>query len=111
MRIRVVNVLLFTIFFNGFLFAGDSPFLRTPSLNSDGSKLAFSYQGDIWVVPSVGGKAERLTIHEAYDGKPFWSHDGSKIAFQSNRFGNYDIFSIPSEGGTPERLFKTKSTP
>ena len=103
MRIRVVNVLLFTIFFNGFLFAGDSPFLRTPSLNSDGSKLAFSYQGDIWVVPSVGGKAERLTIHEAYDGKPFWSHDGSKIAFQSNRFGNYDIFSIPSEGGTPER--------
>ncbi len=104
MRLFGAIVIIFTFLLHGDYFADDSPFVRTPSLNSDGSKLAFSYQGDIWVVPATGGRAERLTIHEAYDGKPFWSHDGSRIAFQSNRFGNYDIFSMPSEGGIPERL-------
>ena len=35
---------------------------------------------------------------------PVWSKDGSQLAFASNRFGNYDIFIMPSNGGTAQRL-------
>ncbi|MBS3818363.1 PD40 domain-containing protein [bacterium] len=81
-----------------------SLFVRYPSLNPDGSKIAFSYQGDIWIVPSSGGRAVRLTLHEAYESYPRWSPDGQRIAFSSNRYGNNDLFLIPSGGGTPQRL-------
>lgn len=87
------------------VFAGnENTFARFPALNNDGTKIAFSFQGDIWIMPSTGGKAERLTIHEAYEARPLWSRDGKQIAFQGERFGNNDIYIIPSGGGTPKRL-------
>ncbi|MDZ7764640.1 MAG: DPP IV N-terminal domain-containing protein [Melioribacteraceae bacterium] len=96
----IISFLILT----SFVFAQDSPFVFNPSLNSDGSKLAFSYQGDIWVSDVDGNNAVRLTIHEAYEGNPQWSPDDSKIAFSSDRYGNNDIFVIPSTGGTSKRL-------
>lgn len=66
--------------------------------------IAFSYQGDIWTVPSSGGRPSRLTIHEAYESNPVFSPDGKSIAFSGSRYGNNDIYSIPVEGGTPKRL-------
>lgn len=82
----------------------NSILIRYPDINRDGTKITFSYQGDIWVIPTEGGKAERLTIHEAYEGMPFWSSDDKSIAFSSNRYGNSDIFTIPASGGMPLRL-------
>lgn len=82
----------------------NSPLVMYPSVSPDGSTVAFSYQGDIWTVPSTGGKAYRITIHEAYDGMPKWSPDGSMIAFTSDRWGNNDVYVMPAEGGTPKRL-------
>ncbi len=77
---------------------------RTPALSPDGSRIAFSWRGDLWAASSEGGEARRLTVHEAYDGYPCWSPDGSEIAFSSNRHGNHDIFVVDADGGTPERL-------
>ena len=82
----------------------NSTFARFPSLSPDGKIIAFSYQGDIWTVSIEGGKAFRLTIHQAYESNPKWSPDGKKIAFSSNRFGHNDIFIINAEGGIPERI-------
>lgn len=76
----------------------------TPSLSPDGKKICFSYKGNLWTVPSSGGLATRLTIHEGFDGRPRWSPDGKWIAFVSNRSGNQDIFIIPSEGGSPRQV-------
>ena len=99
--ITCLLILLFPIF----SFAQEySTLVRYPSVNSDGSKIAFSYQGDLWVVASSGGRAERLTIHEAYDGWPQWSPDDKTIAFSSSRFGNNDLFTIPVNGGVPTRI-------
>lgn len=78
--------------------------LRFPSLNDDGSLIAFSYQGDIWTAPSAGGQAIRLTVHEGYESHPVFSPDGKFISFSGERYGNDDIFIIPSTGGEPERL-------
>ncbi|MBI9073521.1 MAG: PD40 domain-containing protein [Melioribacteraceae bacterium] len=90
--------------FTSLISAQNSPLALSPSLNPDGSIVAFTYQGDIWTVPAEGGIATRLTIHQANDSKPKWCPSGKAIAFSSNRFGNNDIFRIPFKGGLPERL-------
>ncbi len=82
----------------------NSLLIRYPAISPDGKQIAFSYQGDIWTVPSNGGNAVRLTIHEAYEAFPKWSPDGKQIAFSGARYGNNDIFVIPAAGGAPERL-------
>ena len=79
-------------------------FLRHPALSSDGSTIAFSYQGDIWTADADGGMARRLTIHESYEADPKWSPDGSHILFTGERYGNSDLYTIPAGGGQVERL-------
>ena len=76
----------------------------TPALSPDGKTICFSYKGNLWTVPSSGGLATRLTVHDGFDARPRWSPDGMWIAFVSNRTGNQDIFIIPSEGGTPRQV-------
>jgi len=78
--------------------------LRHPAVSNNGTVIAFSYQGDIWTVPSTGGRPSRLTIHEAYESNPLFSPDGKTIAFSGNRFGNNDIFTLPVDGGSSRRL-------
>lgn len=65
--------------------------------------------GDIYKVDAKGGDAIRLTSHSAYDYHAIWSPDGNKIAFASDRNGNFDIFIMSVDGGTPKRL-TTNST-
>ncbi len=89
---------------NSLSFGQSNLLLRHPAINNDGSLIAFSYQGDIWSVPSSGGRPARLTIHEAYESNPVFSPDGRSIAFSGSRYGNADIFTIPVDGGTPKRL-------
>ena len=84
--------------------SASSPLVLQPELSPDGSQVAFSYQGDIWTMPTNGGHVNRLTIHEGYERNPKWSKDGSSIAFSSDRFGNDDVFVMPSKGGRPDRL-------
>ncbi|HEY1054735.1 MAG TPA: peptidase S41, partial [Emticicia sp.] len=92
-------------FLTAFCLQAQNPLLlRQPAINKDGSLVAFSFQGDIWTVPSSGGKASRLTIHEAYESNPVFSPDGKQIAFSGARFGNNDIFVMSAEGSMPKRL-------
>ncbi len=78
--------------------------LRNSVISPDGNTIAFTYKGDIFTVPSQGGKANQLTTNPAYDTKPIWSPDGSKIAFVSDRLGSKDIYIVNSIGGEPTRL-------
>lgn len=78
--------------------------LRYPAISPDGKTIAFNYQGNIYKVDAAGGQAFALTTHTAYDYNPVWSPDGKQIAFASNRYGNFDVFTMPAEGGKPTRL-------
>lgn len=80
------------------------PFARFPSVSPDGSAIAFSYQGDIWTIPTRGGRAIRLTVHEAYESNPQWSPDGQQIAFTSDRHGNDDLFVMDADGSNIRQL-------
>jgi len=78
--------------------------MRYSSISPDGSQIAFTYKGDLYKVAASGGDAVQLTFHKAHDYMPVWSKDGAKIAFASNRYGNFDIFVMASIGGTATRL-------
>ena len=78
--------------------------MRHSSISPDGSQIAFTYKGDIYKVNANGGKAQQLTFHSAHDYKAVWSNDGSKIAFASNRYGNFDIYVMNALGGKATRL-------
>ena len=95
-------LLLFTAFS---LNAQERPlWLRYPAISPDGTTILFCYQGDIYKVPVTGGQALPLTIGEAYDSAPVWSHDGKTIAFASDRYGSLDVFVVSASGGEARRL-------
>ncbi|CAN5574964.1 S41 family peptidase [soil metagenome] len=77
---------------------------RSLALSPDGKRLAFCYQGDVWIAPADGGRAEPITNNVEMDDNPVWSPDGKWIAFASNRTGNWDNFIVPADGGSPRRL-------
>ncbi|WP_223550404.1 S41 family peptidase [Aestuariivivens sp. NBU2969] len=100
---------LFFKIFTAFLFisslsVAQSPLINFPAISPDGQSIAFNFQGDIWTANIDGSNPRRITIHEAYDTRPLWSGDGKSIAFQSERFGNDDIYLIAANGGIPKRL-------
>jgi Tol biopolymer transport system component len=104
-RLCITLFLFSTLFFSKQVFADENPFVRFPALNKDGSKIAFNYQGDIWVKAlNKDANANRITIHEGYELAPHWSPDGNQIAFSSNRYGNNDIYVIQADGSKPKRL-------
>ena len=78
--------------------------MNWPALSPDGKTLCFVYLGDLWTVPTSGGVANRLTVHESLDAYPHWSPDGKFIAFTSFRTGNPDIFLVPAEGGSARQV-------
>ena len=85
--------------------AADAPLPRHPAPSPDGSVIAFSWQGDLWLVAAGGGDARRVTAHPADEKHPVWSRDGRLIAFTSNRHGNADVFVMPTDGSAaPTRL-------
>ncbi|MEP6846059.1 MAG: peptidase S41, partial [Panacibacter sp.] len=106
MRNKTILAALFFAVTTSFTFAQTNvpSWLRYPSISPDGKTIAFAYKGDLYKVPSTGGAALPLTLHEAHDFMPVWSHDGKWIAFASDRYGNFDIFIMPSVGGEAKRL-------
>ena len=78
--------------------------MRGGAISPDGGSIAFSYMGNIYTVPSVGGEAKQLTTNESYDGTPLWSPDGTELAFASNREGSMDVFVMSAQGGQARRV-------
>ena len=85
--------------------AQDNPlWMRHPAISPNGKTIAFSYQGDIFTVPSSGGTAKQITSNAAFDSYPVWSPDGNHIAFASNREGSIDVWVMNANGGMPKRV-------
>jgi tricorn protease len=76
--------------------------LRNPSLSA--GKVAFLYADDVWTVDRQGGEAQRLTSNGHVNAGPFYSPDGSQIAYSAHLNGNTDVYVIPASGGIPRRI-------
>jgi Tol biopolymer transport system component len=106
---------------------GEYPFKPAPEIvggihgswSPDMSKFAFvSVQtGDLYVMPispetgQATGPAKKFIegIGEEYQNSksassPSWSLDGKRIAFSWGKNGNFDIWTIPAEGGDPTQI-------
>ena len=75
-----------------------------PDLSPDGKELCFAWNGDLWLVSSDGGEAERITNHPGDDTSPSFSPDGKTIAFVSSREGVRQAYIMPKQGGVPKRV-------
>jgi hypothetical protein len=78
-------------------------------LSPDGKLLAISDQSQppgksiIYTLPIAGGTPKRITP----EGPSYWhgwSPDGKTLAFCGERKGEFDIYTIPAEGGPETRL-------
>ncbi len=78
--------------------------MRYNTISPQGDRIAFAYQGDIYVVPTAGGEAQKLVATSAHEYMPVWSPDGKTIAYASDETGNFDIYMISLAGGNPVRL-------
>ena len=75
--------------------AQDQPLLATnPTLSR--THIAFVYAGDLWTVPRTGGDADRLTTGTGMETRPYFSPDGTTIAFSAEYDGNVDVFTVPA---------------
>lgn len=97
-------LLLFTAFSNTVSAQTDANWIRYQSISPDGNHIVFTYKGDLYRVAASGGEARQLTFHDAHDFMPVWSKDGSTIAFASDRYGNFNIFTMSATGGPAQRL-------
>ena len=97
--------LLFLAFFAATMQLAAQPlWMRDNVISPKGDKIAFCYKGDIYVVNANGGKAQQLTTTSTYETAPVWSPDGQKIAFATDRNGNFDVYVVSAEGGVPQRI-------
>ena len=78
--------------------------MRDAKISPDGSRIAFTYKGDIWTVPVAGGQATRVTATPDYEANPVWSPDSRHIAFAGDASGNFDVYVVDAVGGAPVRL-------
>lgn len=76
----------------------------------DGSRIAYAwYDFSLWranihVIDLDGTDDIPLTNLPCINEDPVWSPDGTKIAFQSNRAGNYEIYTMDADGANQQRL-------
>ena len=64
------------------------------SISPDGKTILFDLMGDIYSMPSTGGKATPITKGLAYDNHPSFSPDGKRILFISDRGGAENLWYI-----------------
>ncbi len=88
-----------------------------PALSPDGSRIAFSWNGD----PASGAKGFdlyvkaigsetllRLTHHPATWISPAWSSDGTQIAFHRLSGADSGVYVVPALGGPERKLVSTR---
>ena len=78
----------------------------SPAFSPDGRELAFLRSisgsiGDIYVAPSSGGAARRVTFDDGDIIGLDWEADGKHIVFSSERGGGISLWRVASAGGEP----------
>ena len=68
-----------------------------------GESIVFTSEGDLWVVDVNGGVARRLTSNPGTEWAAVLSANGKTVAFSANFEGPTEVYTMPVEGGIPQR--------
>ena len=82
--------------------AGDARLMRWADVHME--TIVFTYEDDLWLVPTAGGDARRITSHPGSERHAKFSPDGSLIAFSSTREGPSRIYVMTAYGTDQRRL-------
>ncbi|NLH56589.1 MAG: protease, partial [Rikenellaceae bacterium] len=102
---RTILNFCLVMLFTGQISAQEARLLRFPAIHDQ--QVVFTYAGDLYTVPLSGGMARKLTSHVGFEMFARFSPDGKTIAFTGQYDGNTEVFTIPSQGGVPQRLTHT----
>jgi serine/threonine protein kinase/Tol biopolymer transport system component len=83
-------------------------------VSPNGRELAFytaSPQEDLFLVRTDGSGLRQLTDDTFRDRQPRWSPDGSRLVFQSDRSGRYELWSLRKDGSGLEPVTRTIGSP
>ncbi|MGD2068224.1 MAG: PDZ domain-containing protein [Gemmatimonadota bacterium] len=80
--------------------------IRAMTASPGGKRVVFEARGDLFDVPASEGFVVNMTRSSgAFDRDPAWSPDGSRIAWWSDRSGEWEVWVRPSDGaGAPRRV-------
>jgi Tol biopolymer transport system component len=85
-----------------------SRYWAASDVSADGRWLALGQaltgQEDIYVASVDGSVLRQLTDDRFNDRNPTWSPDGSRIAFYSDRGGNYEVWTVGTDGGALQQV-------
>jgi serine/threonine protein kinase/Tol biopolymer transport system component len=91
-----------------------SNLVRSCAVSPDGLWIAFHAarpREDLFVIRADGSDLRRLTDDADKDRQPFWSPDGSRLLFYSNRGGPYEAWLLSLPRGRPERVLPAGREP
>jgi len=77
-------------------------YYRYPAISGD--IIVFTAEGDLWSVGAKGGPARRLTSNPGQELHAAISPDGKTVAFSAEYEGPMDVYTMPVDGGLPQRL-------
>ncbi|MGH9716794.1 MAG: protein kinase domain-containing protein, partial [Candidatus Acidiferrales bacterium] len=93
---------------------GDPGNYRLPALSPDGSRALvarFRSQGHLalWLFDFSRETSTRFTFGSSSAVASIWSLDGSRVIFESNPSGEYDLYQKPANGASGEELLLKSS--
>lgn len=91
----------------GLASANNAGLIQYPSVSPDGQTIVFSAMGDLWSMNASGGVATRLTVHPGIETRSAFSNDGKRIAFESNRDGAQNLYTLDVEGSGNSMLVRS----
>ena len=77
-------------------------YLRYPHIRGD--LVTFVAGDDVWLAPTGGGRAWRLSSDDAPVSHPRFSRDGTRVAWASGRDGSPEVYAADTEGSAAVRL-------
>ncbi len=75
-----------------------------PRWSPDGSEVAFSRDGDIYIASPSGEILRRLTVSKDIDTSPAWSPDGRELVFVSDAGGMPNLYVMSSDGKNRRKI-------
>lgn len=105
MRIRIALILTGLLLTLSGFSQQEARILRFPAIHGD--QVVFTYAGNLFTVDRDGGLARKLTNDDGFEMFARFSPDGAELAFTAQYDGNTEVYTMPSEGGIPERLTYT----